>query len=295
MILSVVIPSRNRYDNLKGTLEGLANQTLGKEEYEVILVDDNSSDQTQTLINEFRDRMRFKYIFSTVPKPHSWNASVIRNLGATAADPSTIAYVFVDSDVVLPPYALSYYVEDLNLNSDRVIIGAYDFTTKDGAKVQYANGIEGDVRMLKFKEVNVADTFNTIHDGLACFGGNIVIPKKIFWEVGGFSPDINIGLEDGDMGLKLWKRQTNFSYDRRTWGTHQWHEAPNDRFPPNMADYVEKLNQKHFQMSTKEVGEKIDLIAATRQTYEKWGITKWEVPEEWKKSQIEFMMKIKKI
>jgi glycosyltransferase involved in cell wall biosynthesis len=286
MILSAIVPSRNRATNLKATLEALANQTLGKEEYEVILVDDNSQDETQTLINQFKDKMRFKYIFSNVPKPHTWNASVIRNLGAVAADPSTLAYVFVDSDVILPPYSLSNYVEDLNINSERVIIGPYDFYREGNTEIA-----QKDVRSLKFEQVNKSETFSQATDGLACFGGNIVIPKKIFWSVGGFSPDIHIGLEDGDMGLKLWKKQVKFSYDARTRGKHQWHKTPEDRFPSNMKDYINKLNIKHFHTNDPDYG----IVEASREAYESWGITGWEVPEEWKKSTMEFSMKINKV
>jgi glycosyltransferase involved in cell wall biosynthesis len=281
MKLSIVIPSRNRVENLRGTLAALAAQSLNKDEFEVILVDDNSTDGTSTLIPEYRDQFKFKYIFSNVPKPHSWNASVIRNLGALAADPSTMAYVFVDSDVKLPPDALKCYLEDLEMNKNRVIIGPYDFYKQGNEQIGVA-----DVRNLKFTETTIDQTFDTIHDGLACFGGNLVIPKDIFWSVGGFSPDIHIGLEDGDMGIKLWKKHTQFSYDSRTRGVHQWHQTPEDRFPGNMKAYIDNLNQKHFHMNTSEVDTSMDIISASRDTYASWGITGWNPPEEWLKEQI---------
>ncbi len=286
MTLSIVIPSRNRYENLKNTLGALVSQTLDKTEYEIILVDDNSHDETQSLIHQFRDKMRLKYVFSNVPKPHTWNASVPRNLGASAADPSTIAYVFVDSDVILPPHALTCYAEDLAINSDRVIIGAYDFYREGNETIA-----QKDVRSLKFEQVNKSETFTKATDGLACFGGNIVIPKNIFWSVGGFSPEIAIGLEDGDMGLKLWKKQTKFSYDNRTRGKHQWHLTPPDRFPPNMKDHIDKLNMKHFQTTNPDYG----IIEASREAYESWGIGGWTVPPEWLKSQMNFDLKVNKV
>lgn len=289
MKLSVVIPSRNRVENLRHVLSALANQTLEKTEYEVILSDDNSNDGTQSLINELRDQLRLKYIFNNIPKPHTWNASVPRNLGALVADPSTMAYVFVDSDVILPPHALACYVEDLELDHNRVIIGPYDF---------YAEGNESiktpDVRNLTFEEKPIETTHNSISDGLACFGGNLVIPKDIFWSVNGFSVDTHIGLEDGDMGLKLWKKQVQFSYDKRTRGKHQWHPSPTDRFPSNMREHIDKLNIKHFGMPTSEVDQKMDIISASRQAYEEWGITGWNPPESWLQSQVNFGLKVNK-
>jgi len=284
MILSVTIPSRNRYDNLKGTLEALATQSMDKKDYEVILVDDNSNDDTISLVNQFKDKMRLKYVFSNVPKPHTWNASCIRNLGANIADASTIAYLFVDSDVMLPPTALVNYAEDLAINSERVIIGPYDFYKEGNTEIA-----QKDVRSKKFEEVNKSDTFNTVFDGLSCFGGNIVIPKKIFWDVGGFDEDVHIGLEDGSMGLKLWKAKTNFSYDGRTRGKHQWHETPIDRFPPNMKEHIDNLNMKHFGTKDPDYG----VVEASRDTYASLGFPDWNPPESWQMKKMGFMLTVK--
>lgn len=273
MQISVIIPSRNRYSNLVQVLDALTKQTLARSEYEIIVSDDNSTDETQSIINQFKGTGVFKYVFNNY-KPYSWNASVPRNLAALIADPETQAFVFVDSDVVLPETALEHYLEDLTADPNRVIIGPYDFYAQGNDVIRAP-----DVRWPKFHEVERNDTFDTVHDGLACFGGNLVIPKDIFWSVKGFSVDTHIGLEDGDMGLKLWKKQTKFSYDRRTAGKHLWHETPDDRFPPNMKDHIDKLNLKHYGMIDPDYG----LIEASRDTYASWGITGWVCPPEWLK------------
>lgn len=281
-MISIVIPTRNRYQNLVNTLTALFNQSLEKDEYEVIVSDDNSTDETQQVINQFKTYGRFKYVFNTF-KPHSWNASVPRNLGALIADPDTLGYLFVDSDVVLPHNALLTYVEDIKQNPNRVIIGSYDFYAKNGETIQIP-----DVRNKKFEEVTVEQTFNTVHDGLACFGGNIFIPRQIFWSVNGFSVDTHIGLEDGDMGLKMWKVGTNFSYENRVRGKHQWHETPTDRFPADMKDHIDRLNLKHYGTKDPDYG----IIEASRDTYASWGINGWTPPAEWLK--MGFGMKVNK-
>lgn len=275
MKLSVVIPSRNRADNVIQVVDALFNQTLSKEEYEVIVSDDGSTDDTCNRLMEASKNwqgLRFKYIFSNVPKPHTWNASIPRNFGALLSDPSTTHILFVDSDVVLPNNALECYIEDINNNPNRVIIGSYDFYREGNETV-----LQEDVRHLKFEEVELNDTFDTVHDGLVCFGGNLVIPKDIFWSVKGFSVDTHIGLEDGDMGLKLWKKKTKFSYDRRTKGKHLWHQTPTDRFPTDMREHINKLNLKHFNDINPDYG----IIEASRETYAAWGITGWDPPAEW--------------
>lgn len=280
--ISVVIPSRNRKENLRNTLNALVTQTTPREQFEVIISDDNSEDNTYELYQEFKDKLDLKYINNN-KKTHSWNASVPRNLGASVSDPGTKIIIFVDSDVILPSTALEHFWEDYNKNTDRVVLGAYDFMHQNGRDVQVE-----DVRIAKFKTVNKDDLFTQATDGLACFGGNIMFPKKIFWDMGGYDPDTHIGLEDGEMGLRLWKKGYPISYDIRIYGKHQWHESPKDRFPADMKDHIDKLNMKHFNTKDPDYG----IIEASREAYKEWGITdNWQPPLEWTK--MGFGMKVK--
>lgn len=289
MKLSVIIPSRNRVENLVATLKSLNEQTLERSEYEIILSDDASTDATKELIEGYRNSGVFKYVWNN-HKPHTWNASVPRNLAALIADPDTTHFYFVDSDVILPNTALKNIVDDLTQDPNRVIIGPYDFYRQGNETIAVP-----DVRNKTFEDKPTDQTYNSISDGLACFGGNIVIPKDIFWSVKGFSVDTHIGLEDGDMGLKLWKKGIRFSYDERLRGLHQWHETPKDRFPEDMAQHINKLNQKHFGMNTSEVDKNMDLISASRQAYAEWGITGWEPPQEWLANKLDFSLKVNKV
>jgi len=284
-MIAIVIPTRNRANNLDVVLRALADQSASWDNYEVIVSDDHSNDGTYNVWDRYAAQpgTHFKYVNNNT-KPHSWNASVPRNLGAFIADPQCTAFWFVDSDIVMPHHAVATYMEDLERKPDRVIIGSYDFYRKDNEVIAVP-----DVRNTKFESVGVDELFSTVHDGLACFGGNIVIPRHIFWDVKGFSVDTHIGLEDGDMGLKLWKRQTNFSYDNRVRGKHLWHETPPDRFPPDMKDHIDKLNMKHFGTKDPDYG----IIEASRETYASWGITGWNPPPEWVK--MGFGMEVNKV
>ena len=280
-MISVIVPTRSRYNTLKHTIEAIANQNT--QDFELIISDDNSTDETQSLISQYKDRLKLKYIFNNHKDHGTWNASIPRNLGALVADPSTKGYYFVDSDVSLPPTAVQHVIEDFNLNPNRVIIGPYHWYNKDHDGIS-----QQDIRWPKFEEVTVDQTFATVHDGLACFGGNIFFPKDIFWRVGGFSPEIEIGLEDGDMGLKLWKAQTNFSYDKRLLGAHRWHEIPSDRFPSNMRQHIDNLNLKHFHTTNPDYG----IVEASRETYASWGVQGWEPPQSWLENKLDMTLKV---
>lgn len=48
--VSVVIPTLNRVEMLGATIDRLEEQTVGREVYEVLVIDNNSSDRTQSLL-----------------------------------------------------------------------------------------------------------------------------------------------------------------------------------------------------------------------------------------------------
>lgn len=86
---SVVVPAYNSESTLGFCLKALSHQTIPAERYEVIVVDDGSSDQTSKIARQFDVR----YLFQKNRGPAS-----ARNLGADAAAGSLI--LFTDSDCV---------------------------------------------------------------------------------------------------------------------------------------------------------------------------------------------------
>ena len=292
-MISVVIPIHNRRKNLYFTLKALSLQTLPKSAFEVIVADDGSTDDPYRAITEYESVLAIKYVRLT--KKDEWNASRPRNYGAKLAEKTSLAYVFVDSDVMLNKFALACYAEDFTRNKNRVVIGPYNWLPPmymDASDIEfgwkkiisgemrpaYVNGPMGtigeDVRMMSFDKAQTPDdTFGEAFDGLACFGGNLMIPRDIFWSVGGYDENIFYGCEDGDLGLTLWSRKIPFSYDKRTIGYHVWHPLSEAR-GRNTRREIDKLNQKHFGTTEQK------LIQYTREAYKNWGID-WNPPPEW--------------
>jgi len=295
MDISVVIPVRNRVQNINLVLAALTKQTY--KNFEVIISDDNSTDEASSLVEGWRSHFSLRYLFNNI-RYGSWNASRPRNLGAWIASPDNRAFLFLDSDVVLPPTALEHYKEDLDHNSNRVVIGGYhwlkhnnfsqqDILVQTDHRAFFESIVEAhDMRMPSFEKASTPDdVFTAVFDGLACFGGNLLIPRSIFFKVGGFDETILKGCEDGDMGLSLWSLAKSgiiagFSYDRRTCGYHLKHPVPADRTDNSdggIPEQVKKLNLKHFGTENPDFG----LIEASKEAYRQWGVN-WEPPEEWK-------------
>ncbi len=94
--ISVVLPTHNRGSLLRETLDALVTQTLPKSEYEVIVVDNRSTDETREILDEFSRAHSLIYLYEA-----RLGAAVARNTGWRAAQGRWVA--FVDDDVLVPP------------------------------------------------------------------------------------------------------------------------------------------------------------------------------------------------
>lgn len=90
----MVVCTHNRADLLPSTLNSLRRQTLSRQEFEVIVVDNASVDATAALLREYQHgEMTLRYEFE--PRP---GVSKARNRGFAAAQSSLVA--FIDDDCV---------------------------------------------------------------------------------------------------------------------------------------------------------------------------------------------------
>ncbi|MEQ4304159.1 glycosyltransferase [Plantactinospora sp. B6F1] len=97
-LVSVVIPTYNRREQLHDSLHQLTRQRPGTPEFEVVVSDDGSSDDSASVARSFADRLRLKYHF----QPDEGNrVSLARNEGARLA--SAPVLVFLDTGAVPGP------------------------------------------------------------------------------------------------------------------------------------------------------------------------------------------------
>ena len=98
MKISVIVCTHNRCERLSKTLSSLADLTLPEAvEWEVLVVDNNSTDRTSEVVQrDFCDRIgkRFRYIFEPRPgKSYALNAGIRQSQGEILA--------FTDDDVIV--------------------------------------------------------------------------------------------------------------------------------------------------------------------------------------------------
>ncbi|HEX6469496.1 MAG TPA: glycosyltransferase [Streptosporangiaceae bacterium] len=94
---SIVIPYKQRLDNIKLAFASLADQTMDRSEYEVVVGALEYSPEFTALCEEYADRLDITVVMSGV----SWNVCHARNVAMRQASGQVI--VIYDADMVVPP------------------------------------------------------------------------------------------------------------------------------------------------------------------------------------------------
>ncbi len=114
--ISVIIPTYNRINELQKLLFSLIEQNLDKDKFEIIVVDDGSTDNTQELVKELQNKNRnINYL-----RIKNSGRSVARNIGASIAKSNIIA--FVDSDCIADKNWLSEILLEFSKNPNLLVV-----------------------------------------------------------------------------------------------------------------------------------------------------------------------------
>jgi GT2 family glycosyltransferase len=113
MDLSVVIPTYNQADLLKESLRSLIDQTVPQQAYEIVVVDDGSTDHTATVLHEFGPPVR------VIRLPTNRGRSAARNAGIRAAVAPLVA--LVDSDIIVRRDFLTSHLEAHQRHGDGIL------------------------------------------------------------------------------------------------------------------------------------------------------------------------------
>jgi len=202
--VSVVICAYNRANFVYKGLTALSNQTADNKLFEVIVVDNNSIDNTKEICHNFIEKnpkFNLKYIQET-----KQGLSFARNKGIEVSGAEIISYI--DDDAV----AREDYIENLiKAFKDNPEYGAL------GGKVipVYENGTEP-VWMSKyiFGIVSKVDYGNKEKEFTKKFptGCNMAFRKKILVNIGGFNTDLVYRGDDKFVFLKLKEKNIKILY-----------------------------------------------------------------------------------
>ncbi len=124
-LVSVITPTYNSQEFLKQTIESIVNQTY--KNWELILIDDASSDNTVNIINKYVSEYSN---IGLVQNKVNFGAGVARNIGIHAAKGDFIA--FLDADDTWNPNKLEVQINHMLKNNFDVCFSSYDLIDETG-------------------------------------------------------------------------------------------------------------------------------------------------------------------
>jgi glycosyltransferase involved in cell wall biosynthesis len=175
MMVSIIITTKNEEKNMKNILESLKNQTF--KDFEVIVVDNNSSDKTKEISKEYG-----ALVFNKGPE-----RSAQRNYGVSKASGKYV--LILDADMILKPEVLEECVnkfkEDSNLKKitiKEIPMGESFWSKCKRLELEfYSKNPKAKTHAARFFE------------------------KKVFEEFGGYDIDLT-GPEDWDLPERISKK-----------------------------------------------------------------------------------------
>jgi GT2 family glycosyltransferase len=203
---SVIVPTRNRGPALSDALESLVGQDYPADRFEILAVDNGSTDDTKAVIEAAQAAhpgCALRYVLE--PEPGLLSG---RHRGASEAQGSIL--VFVDDDIVAHPHWLAEVVAGFD-DPDVHCVGGRSHALYKGeppAWIERFWARRDDERWLGYLSLIDLGERSKDVDPMFVWGLNFAVRKSTFFDVGGTHPDcIPKSLQryqgDGETGLSL--------------------------------------------------------------------------------------------
>jgi glycosyltransferase involved in cell wall biosynthesis len=206
MEISVVIPTYNNRAVLQRAIEALLLQRFPRDWYEIVVVDDGSTDGTAEMVERLRGPVPIQYLAQA-----NRGRGAARNMGARAARGRIL--VFLDSDFWADPNLLAEHHKHYPPDGRGIGIQGASRTHRDALRTPFMRAREvyvevppGPPGRLSLFRVSTR---------------NLSLLKSDFTAAGGFDEAFGgYGWEDIELAWRLRTRGVRFSYEPRATGDH---------------------------------------------------------------------------
>lgn len=181
--ISVVIPCYNRANLVTQALQSVFSQTYGR--HEVIVVDDNSTDDLEGALKPYTERI------TLLRKSRNEGVSAARNDGLNAATGEYVSFLDSD-DVWLPNKSLVQLRALLSHPECAMAVSGCEYMDIDSRQIFNAT----------LPESNITYSDLCIYTAIPGSTSNVLIRRAILDEIGGFDPTLHNG-EDRDLWMRV--------------------------------------------------------------------------------------------
>ena len=224
VVVSVIVPTYNCRAFLAKALDSVFAQTF--REFELIVVDDGSTDNTAEVLKPYSGDNRLRYLYQ-----QNSGVAAARNAGAHLSQAEYLA--FLDADDMLAPNALERMKT------------ALDQTRASWCLVDILK-INGDKREIRRSNIPDRDLLHCIlAEDFICRG--MFFRRQDFIEVGMYDENMRCR-EDWDINIRMFESNRSFVYLPEPLYLYSWREGSittGNRV--NVLHYTEQLLRKHHK------------------------------------------------
>ncbi|MFV8781300.1 glycosyltransferase [Microbulbifer sp. SA54] len=256
--ISVVVPTYNYRDLLRKTLDSLCDQSLDKSLYEVIVVDDGSSDNTFEVIHAYKDKINILYLYQP---DFGFRVAAARNLGIVQAKYEIV--LFFDSGMIASRYLLE---EHLKVHSDAqpaAVIGlSYGVNEFCSSNFKKLSEILQEPKDTIFQLLSISpelydcrfEIFSNLEGGnleghsawVTFWTGNASVRRADLIKINGFDEWFRSwGGEDVELGIRLQKAGCAFKLLPGMEAVHAPHEKDSEQKVRDSRNNIQYICKKH--------------------------------------------------
>ena len=210
MKISIIICTYNRNDYIPKALNSLAQQTLPASQYEIIIVNNNSTDDTDALCHAFlqeHQQLNALYFIET-----QQGLSYARNRGITESSGDIL--VFMDDDAQADERYLEEILHFFETTSDATACGGRIYPDFESKRPDWMSRF----LLPLTSTIDMGDNIKLFKGSQYPIGANMAFRRKVFQQYGMFNPDLgrkgdNLdGSEEKDIFLKIKKEKGKIYY-----------------------------------------------------------------------------------
>ncbi len=193
---SVVIPTYNSINTLKQTVNSILNQNYPKSQYEIIVVDDGSTDNSLDWLKEMKKKHKnIRYLTQKNAGP-----AKARNQGVKAAKNKLIA--FTDADCLVPKDWFKRYEKALAKEKDVTVVGGY--LEAPQKKINESNHALLEFFKNKYIYGQHGKEYIGGFETPGCVTNNAIYKKNVFLKLKGFNENFPTAAgEDADLKKRV--------------------------------------------------------------------------------------------
>jgi glycosyltransferase involved in cell wall biosynthesis len=264
--ITVVVPTYNCSQLLGLTLDSLCQQSLPPSQYEVIVVDDGSTDDTQQVVDRYRDRIRLSYFFQN---DLGFRAAAARNIGIRHAAFDVV--LFIDSGILvssrllalhqrahqekhnLAVLGLSHGVNEYDTRHAELMFSLMATTVDESIAAMHAHPQLQDCRLGYLQAIDY--DLSLMRDSWLIFwGGHVSVSRLALSEIQGFDEWFTSwGGEDVELGLRLLQAGCSFEMLRSVESIHYPHTRNAEEKRASSRHNVRYIHQKHGTTTTRRL------------------------------------------